>query len=275
LSAKHDKRIVETARQVFENLPLTASDYMELVDAVIESAVTGAKLHSGVVFAGFGEDELFPSYYDYEVSGVIHGRVIARLGDSQSVDDTNDAVIAPFAQSNDVRTFMEGMGRDITEFFEKAIAEVARQGVPERTVRALRKKHAIDDALAEDILHIAQEIGSGTYNEITRRLTELKFNRYINPVLQATRFLQKEDLAMMAQTLVNLVSFRKQVTMEVETVGGPIDVAVITKGDGFVWIQRKSYFPAELNHRFFRNYFDQGEPHERKKSDKRRRDENL
>jgi hypothetical protein len=26
------------------------------------------------------------------------------------------------------------------------------------------------------------------------------------------------------------------------------------KGDGFVWIKRKHYFPPELNHQFFANY---------------------
>jgi hypothetical protein len=38
-------------------------------------------------------------------------------------------------------------------------------------------------------------------------------------------------------------------------VGGPIDVAVISKGDGFVWIKRKHYFKPELNPGFFANYF--------------------
>ena len=42
---------------------------------------------------------------------------------------------------------------------------------------------------------------------------------------------------------------------DLETVGGPIDVAVISKGDGFVWVKRKHYFPADLNNHFFRNYF--------------------
>ena len=37
-------------------------------------------------------------------------------------------------------------------------------------------------------------------------------------------------------------------------VGGPIDVAVISKGDGFVWIKRKHYFKAELNLHFLDNY---------------------
>jgi len=43
--------------------------------------------------------------------------------------------------------------------------------------------------------------------------------------------------------------------MEAETVGGPIDVAVISKGDGFIWINRKHYFARELNPPFFANYY--------------------
>ena len=74
---------------------------------------------------------------------------------------------------------------------------------------------------------------------------------YIEPVVRATEFLNKEELAAMAETLVDLVSFRKQVSMEAETVGGPIDVAVISKGDGLVWIKRKHYFSADLNHHYF------------------------
>jgi hypothetical protein len=42
--------------------------------------------------------------------------------------------------------------------------------------------------------------------------------------------------------------------MELETVGEPIDVAVISKGDGFVWIKRKHYFDANVNPGFFARY---------------------
>jgi hypothetical protein len=59
----------------------------------------------------------------------------------------------------------------------------------------------------------------------------------------------------MAESLVNLTSFKRRVTMDPETVGGPIDVAVISKGDGFIWIKRKHYFKPDLNHQFFSNYF--------------------
>ena len=40
---------------------------------------------------------------------------------------------------------------------------------------------------------------------------------------------------------------------------GPVDVAVISKGDGFIWINRKHYFRKELNDHYFRNYQDDDE----------------
>ena len=55
----------------------------------------------------------------------------------------------------------------------------------------------------------------------------------------------------MAEALVNLTSVKRKVSLEEETVAGPIDVAVISKNDGFIWIKRKHYFEAALNPQFF------------------------
>jgi hypothetical protein len=54
---------------------------------------------------------------------------------------------------------------------------------------------------------------------------------------------------------VNLTSFKRHVTRDAETVGGPIDMAVISRADGFIWIKRKHYFKKELNPQFFSNYY--------------------
>ena len=77
---------------------------------------------------------------------------------------------------------------------------------------------------------------------------------YWRPVVQIVATLPKDELASMAEALVNLTKFRRRVTTVPETVGGPIDVAVITKGDGFVWIKRKHYFTGELNPRKIASY---------------------
>ena len=68
--------------------------------------------------------------------------------------------------------------------------------------------------------------------------------------------LPKDELAAMAEALVNLTKFRRRISQDRETVGGPIDVAVITKGDGFVWIKRKHYFDPALNPRIIAKYGD-------------------
>ena len=48
----------------------------------------------------------------------------------------------------------------------------------------------------------------------------------------------------------SIESLKERVTKPSESVSGPVDVAVITKGDGFIWIKRKHYFDPNLNLRF-------------------------
>jgi len=48
---------------------------------------------------------------------------------------------------------------------------------------------------------------------------------------------------------------RQRVSGDLETVGGPVDVALISKGEGFIWIKRKHYFDTELNPHYTTNYF--------------------
>jgi hypothetical protein len=41
--------------------------------------------------------------------------------------------------------------------------------------------------------------------------------------------------------------------------GGPIDAAVITEGDGFACIKGKHYFPVDSNPRFLSKYYKEGD----------------
>mgnify|MGYP001604446777 CR=1 FL=1 len=60
-----------------------------------------------------------------------------------------------------------------------------------------------------------------------------------------------DELAELAETLVLLESLKERVTRPSASVSGPIDVAVISKNDGFIWIKRKHYFDPKLNPRYF------------------------
>ena len=79
---------------------------------------------------------------------------------------------------------------------------------------------------------------------------------YASPIVQMISLLPRDELANLAESLVALTSLKRRVSNDVETVGGAIDVALISKSDGFVWIKRKYYFPEDLNPQFNRNYLN-------------------
>lgn len=101
------------------------------------------------------------------------------------------------------------------------------------------------------------KINSVVVTEYQKNLKNYRRQHFSGPITKVITVLPKDELAEMAESLVNITSFKRRVSMDSETVGGPIDVAVISKGDGFIWIKKKHYFNPELNMKFFKNYFNQ------------------
>lgn len=92
-------------------------------------------------------------------------------------------------------------------------------------------------------------------DEITNNINSEFLSVYSKPLIDTVVSLDKEDMANMAESFISLTSLVRRMQPAEETVGGPVDVAVISKGDGFIWINRKHYFKPELNASFFCNYF--------------------
>ena len=64
--------------------------------------------------------------------------------------------------------------------------------------------------------------------------------------------LSKKELAEFSYSLVELTSRKRRYSSQQETVGGPIDVAILTRNEGFVWVRRKHYFDVDLNPGYLR-----------------------
>lgn len=107
------------------------------------------------------------------------------------------------------------------------------------------------NALASNL----REIGSKLLKEFNEGTAHYREHNHVQPIMSIVTVLPKDELAEMAESLVNLTSFKQKISMDIETVGGPVDVAVISKGDGFIWIKRKHYFKAEYNPRFIASYY--------------------
>lgn len=255
LRKKYKKLVDQVCDEVFESLPVRPRMRSHLLTIAVNVAAVGPPRQSGIVVAGFGAKDLYPKCYDFDVAAVFAGKTIKKDVRSQVISHHNSAVVMPFAQSDDVKTFMEGIGPSLNQFLRDVFSVMFKKVLPEKARDEVAVKLGLDDTQKKTLHTIIRDMCKGACDEAFNALDEKKWADYVDPVVQATAFLNKAELAAMAETLVNLVSFRKQVTMDAETVGGPIDVAIISKGDGFVWVKRKHYFPPELNHHFFSNYY--------------------
>jgi hypothetical protein len=240
---------------VFGNLPVTAASRKRLHELAIN--VFSRDLFpdnvSGVVVAGFGEDEFFPSLLSYDMEGVLLNFLKVRENAAKSAaiaGGVDSSAIVPFAQGEMVSLFMEGIDprfrREIYGALERLLIELG-----ENVVNASSLKPAQQSQLARSL----EREASGLIQQFHESVREHCDDRHIGPVVSAVSNLPKEELAGMAEALVSLTSFKRRVTQDPETVGGPVDVAVISKGDGFIWMNRKHYFDPTLNHHFFANYY--------------------
>jgi hypothetical protein len=203
--------------------------------------------HTGVIVAGFGTDELFPSLVSYEVFGTVRGQLrIFKTNDVDIDRGGTRAKVIPFAQKEMVERFLYGLDDSI----ERKITEFCKQSVPsirEQTVEHLLMEDADRIALETDMKQAEEAFLDGlreqTFNVIRQQSEE--------EIEDMVEFMPKSEMARMAEALVNLTSIKRRVSRGMETVGGPIDCAVISQADGFIWVNRKHYFAAELNSRYF------------------------
>ena len=250
-------RFSETAelakRQVFEQLPLddeATRSLRSLTIAWMERPLEAAELGTGLVVAGFGESEFVPALIELQVYGVMGGSLRRRTPDEHRISANNNAAVLPFAQREMVDLFMSGIDPELREVVDSTLLDLT-----DSLAGLLADAIPVTESASLESLRSGGTELFETYHSYLRDYIQ---HFHIAPILDAVSVLPIDELGAMAETLVNLTSFKRRVTLDAETVGGPIDVAVISKGDGLVWIRRKHYFDPTLNHHFFANYFRYG-----------------
>jgi hypothetical protein len=244
-------------KRVFEKLPLFRVQINQLkkiagnLFARFPEEFVRKEDISGIVIAGFGENDVFPSLVSFDIEGIAYNRLKFKEHISAKVDFETSAWIVPFAQREMVVTFMEGIDPSYKNVEESYLSKIFDE-YTRIIVDSLKKlNHKEKDQLKRKLVPIGAEILKDYWKE----LGEYSHGKHVVPITTVVSMLPKDELAAMAESLVNLTSFKRKITMERETVGGPIDVALISKGDGFIWIKRKHYFKPELNPQFFANYY--------------------
>ena len=199
---------------------------------------TGSR--SGLVTAGFGEKDIFPQLHSFRIGPVFGGIIRAVPERHVEISSSQTSAIEPFAQSDVIKTFGEG----IDPFMASAVVE-SMAGVVDDAVNVIIE--ALPDTDKPKVRQWLSSSRPEIIKDLTKRLQDVTRIKNKQPMLDAVSTLSKEDLADMAESLVSLTYLKRRASFSSESVGGPVDVAVITKGEGLIWLKRKHYFRPELN----------------------------
>ncbi len=205
--------------------------------------------YSGLIFVGYGENEIYPQLIPVHISFVLDNKLRFFVDDDMRahISSANNAVIRPFAQIDVINTILAGIDPELdfyyTDNFKKFLNKYNQLLAKEVEKESEELAEVIRGLSLKDVL-----------DEYVTENRKIRREKYIIPLMDAVESLSKEDLAEMAESLIYLTYLKRRITFKEESVGGPVDVALITKGDGFIWIKRKHYFDPKLNHHFFKNY---------------------
>lgn len=201
----------------------------------------------GIAFAGYGNRDIFPKMCHIHLSGVISNHVRYIVREEVAITEESSAAISPFAQTDVMQTFLFG----INDSFINALAnEIPKQ--IQNIFQSINNDNFIDGKKEE----VLGKLASATPNIINQIVAKAQ-QEYLRPITQSVATLPIEELALLAESMINITSLRRKVAIDnnIGTVGGPIDVGMITKSDGFIWIKRKHYFEQSYNPQYFYSHY--------------------
>ena len=196
---------------------------------------------TGLIFAGFGDHDIFPAMIAYTSCGMIAGKHVSHEIARMALDHETPAWLSAFAQTSMSDTFSLGLSQDVYTSVMESLSEGLRPFA-----------EAVCRAVGGDIAKISDlaTLIATTTKGISDAVLEKARHEHALPLRRVLGALPVDEMAELAETLINLQSLKEKVTKPSETVGGPIDVAVITKSEGLVWIKRKHFFDPSLNSRY-------------------------
>lgn len=207
--------------------------------------------YTGVAIVGFERDKLFPSCTLFKIRYVYDDKFIF---DEITNDEVGEkaVIFAPLAQTDVIESFFTSMDM-ATENHLKMFFYNIMEGYNYNLKELIKSEEDISQDDIERIISILDKVQNkhpDLNNSFGIFIDDIKCNNR-KPILRSIQFLPKDELSNLAESLINLTSLKRKVQGGLETVGGDVDVAIITKGDGFIWTKRKHYFKPELNPHYF------------------------
>ena len=223
--------LIQSIRQEHPALSVSEETMAGLEEIAVMSVTRDAffEHYTGVVFAGFGARERFPSMRSYLVSTVVMGTAKNRQDRASDMTADGGPVVQPFAQDRMIKTFLTGMDGYLRMFLFGETLKLSSHVVSDLIGSA---PGLSDDQRARLFSDYSEHNLSQALQAFFGAIDQYQFAAHTAPILRAIQTLPKKELGETAASLIKLNSFQQKVMNAVETVGGPISLATITRNEG-------------------------------------------
>ena len=187
---------------------------------------------TGLVFAGFGTEERYPVVVTCFLSAIVGGIVKRVEASVDAIDTEVRSKIRVFADSEVTNAFIRGIDFGL-ERRVYGTMQMMMQGLVDHVVGSFTGADAAQRESVRKQFHT--QYLPQYFNAFRGMIGDYQQQVYINPVLRVLEIAARPELAETARELVALNIFKKRITAQQQTVGGAIDVAVISREGGFQW----------------------------------------
>ena len=211
---------------------------------------------SGVVISGFGEEEAKPTVVHLKIHWKWRGEMsVVRVNDGKALgEDLYYSNAETFAQSDMVDTLLHGRHPAWREAVKDTTEKLVGSFITDVAHRT--KGISEDGKLAKRMIATAERESRKFALDIVHQSDDLfkLRTRWHDSFIPIHIFqLAPSDLASLAQQLIETEVTFQYVIRSQRGVGGAVDVASITKENGFMWVRRKDTFDPALNPRTHHN----------------------
>lgn len=221
----------------FPNFQDYIEDFMSFVNSKVvkpfikENYIFDNSYKTYLVFAGYGEAEPYPSICECEVTGIKRGKIqYTKPYDIISISDEMESRIYAGGQDDIIEAIKYGIQ-------DQRIDDICKR-LSALVIKLLKSRKMYKDAPNLHLDLIDQNV---IYQEAEEIIIKSAREHY-QQQLRLIKGYNLQEMACLAENLIKATELHRKITFQQESVGGLIDLAIITKNDGFQWLNRKSWY---------------------------------
>ena len=227
--------ITASIEYVFDDVPRDKESevrYETISRKVLHKRIFSNVYDAKLAFVGYGENSIYPMHTWIDFQGVV-GDKPRFVRNSLTISTGFSSSLRTHAQDEAIHTFLRAYHRSFFNIAQNHQRDSLRK------LRDLMTENlgGSDNAEFNEKIEIFIE---DRVSEVGEEFERVSSSDFVDPFTSTLSGLPPTSLGKMAENLIELQILRQSSQAIQDTVGGPVDVAVITLDKGFEWFRHKT-----------------------------------